>query len=76
MSRGKLWLIFLFLIIIVLMGGYVFFRQTGGLGLSRVVWHYLFRDLPDKKYSWQDFTERGANALFKTSEVSKTSEVC
>jgi hypothetical protein len=41
-------------------GGYVFFIQTGGKGLSRVTWHYFLRDLPDKKYSWQDFTERGA----------------
>lgn len=60
MSRGKWWLAVIVLIVTILVGGYVFFIQTGGKGLSRVTWHYFLRDLPDKKYSWQDFTERGA----------------
>ncbi|MBK6648172.1 MAG: hypothetical protein IPG44_20915 [Anaerolineales bacterium] len=47
------------LLIALLLGGYVFFVKTGGMGLSRVTWHYFFRDLPDKKYSWQEFTDRG-----------------
>ena len=60
MSRGKWWLIGFVLMVTILAGGYVFFVKTGGLGLSRITWHYFFRDIPDKKYSWQDFTERGA----------------
>lgn len=60
MSKGRRWLIGFALIVTILAGGYVFFVKTGGLGLSRVVWHYFLRDLPDKQYSWQDFTERGA----------------
>jgi len=40
---------------------YVFFALTGGHGLSRVVWHYFFRELPNKQYSWHDFTDRGAS---------------
>lgn len=60
MSRGKWWLALLFLIMLVLVGGGVFFIKTGGVGLSRVVWNYLLRDIPDKKYSWRDFTDRGA----------------
>lgn len=37
-----------------------FFYRTGGAGLARVVWHYLFRNIPDKEYSWADFRDRGA----------------
>lgn len=46
---------------VVLVASYVFFALTGGHGLSRVVWHYFIRDLPDKKYSWREFGERGAS---------------
>lgn len=60
MSRGRWWLAVIILFITVLAGGYVFFVKTGGVGLARVTWHYFFRDIPDKKYSWQDFTDRGA----------------
>lgn len=59
MSRGGRWLVVLVLIVAILAGGYVFFVKTGGLGLARVTWYYFLRDIPDKKYSWQDFTERG-----------------
>lgn len=60
MSRGKLLGIGLILLaIIALVGGYLFFVSTGGKGLSRVTWHYFIKDLPDKKYSWRDFTDRG-----------------
>ncbi|GMV32195.1 MAG: hypothetical protein DYG85_04195 [Chloroflexi bacterium CFX1] len=60
MSRGKVIGIGIILLIILsLISGYLFYANTGGKALSRVVWHYFFRDLPDKKYSWQDFTERG-----------------
>lgn len=62
MSRGKLWGIGLtLLVIIALVGGYLFFVSTGGKGLSRVAWHYFIKNLPDKKYSWQDFIDRGPN---------------
>ncbi|MCK6585437.1 MAG: hypothetical protein L6Q49_20240 [Anaerolineales bacterium] len=48
------------LIVTILAGGGIFFVMTGGVGLSRVTRHYFFRDLPNKQYSWQDFTDRGA----------------
>jgi hypothetical protein len=49
------------LVILALLGGYFFYARTGGVALSRVVWHYLIRDLPDKKYSWSEFRDRGVN---------------
>lgn len=60
MTRGRRWLIGFVFFVTILAGGYVFFVKTGGLGLSRVTWHYFLRDLPDKKYGLQDFTDRGA----------------
>lgn len=46
------------LIVVVLMG--VGFFYTGGVGLVRLYQNYLSQDIPDKKYTWQDFTDRGA----------------
>jgi hypothetical protein len=45
---------------VVLVASYVFFACTGGHGLSRVVWHYFFREIPNKQYSVLDFIDRGA----------------
>lgn len=59
MSRRGWWLLAFVLIMTILVGSYIFFVKTGGLGLYRVVRYYLFQDLADKKYSWQDFTDRG-----------------
>ena len=36
------------------------FYYTGGLGLVRLYRNYLSQDITDKKYGWQDFTDRGA----------------
>lgn len=36
------------------------FYYTGGLGLVRLYLNYLSQDIADKKYGWQDFTDRGA----------------
>jgi hypothetical protein len=60
MTKARWWGIGIFFVIVLtLIGGYLFYVNTGGNALSRVVWHYFIPDLPDKKYSWQDFTERG-----------------
>lgn len=59
---GKGWMIgVLILIAALLFAGYFFYAKTGGNGLTRVVWHYFIRDLPDKKYDWRDFTDRGVD---------------
>lgn len=60
MSYWKLLLAVLLFILVVASSsvGY-FFYSTGGNGLTRVVLHYLIRDLPDKQYSWRDFTDQG-----------------
>lgn len=36
------------------------FYYTGGVGLVRLYRHYLTQDIPDKKYTWEDFADRGA----------------
>ncbi|MEN9564161.1 MAG: hypothetical protein RIR73_2405, partial [Chloroflexota bacterium] len=36
------------------------FYYTGGIGLVRLYRNYLSQDIADKKYSWQDFRDRGA----------------
>jgi hypothetical protein len=61
MSRGKLLGIGLLMVVLALLGGYLFYIKTGGVALSKVVWHYFIRDLPDKKYSWREFRDRGVN---------------
>lgn len=48
----------IFLTLVVLLG--VAFYYTGGVGLVRLYQNYLSQDIPDKKYTWQDFTDRGA----------------
>lgn len=54
--RGlKIWLGTIFTLIFSLGVFVSFFYFTGGAGLSRIVFNYLIPDLPDKKYSWQDF---------------------
>ncbi|GAB1471317.1 hypothetical protein MASR2M66_21950 [Chloroflexota bacterium] len=45
---------------VALISFYVFFALTGGHALSRVVWHHFLREIPNKEYSWRDFTDRGA----------------
>lgn len=46
-------------IAVTLLGGF-FFWWSGGLSLVRLSREYLAKDIPDKKYNWQDFTDRGA----------------
>lgn len=63
MGRKKAWGVAFFAIAVALSAVIgIFYVQTGGSGLSRVIWYYFLRDIPDKKYSWQDFTDRGARA--------------
>lgn len=60
MSYGKPWWIaFLFILVSASSSAGYFFYTTGGNGLARVIAYYLIRDLPDKEYSWRDFTDRG-----------------
>lgn len=59
MNRGRVGIALLGLVIVLLVTG-GFFVATGGMGLARVAWYYLWREIPDKKYSWQDFSDRGA----------------
>lgn len=52
-------------IVLIVFGLVVFavlglFLLTGGVGLVRLYQNYLSKNIPDKKYSWQDFTDRGA----------------
>ena len=61
MSYWKLlWLILLFLLVVASSYISFFFYSTGGSGLTRVIVHYLIQDLPNKEYSWQDFTDQGS----------------
>lgn len=39
--------------------GYSYYAATGGNGLTRVVFYYLIRNIPDKQYDWRDFTDQG-----------------
>ena len=39
------------------------FLTTGGIGLVRLYQNYLSQDIPDKKYSGQDFTNRGPREM-------------
>lgn len=61
MNRGKLLGVGLLVVVFIVIGGLFFFVMTGGNALTRVAWNYLIKDLPDKKYSWVDFTDRGIN---------------
>lgn len=51
----------LVILAIALAGG--FFWWSGGLSLVRLYREYLTKDIPDKKYSWQDFTDRGPREM-------------
>ena len=63
MSKGKLAIVvFLAVLMVSAAAGYSYYATTGGSGLTRVIFHYLIRNLPDKEYSWRDFTDRGATA--------------
>lgn len=42
-----------------------YFYRSGGAGLARVVWYNLLRDIPDKKYGWGDFIDRGSRQEIK-----------
>ena len=60
MSKGKLALVVFLAVLMVSAGaGYAFYATTGGNGLTRITFHYLIRNLPDKQYSWRDFTDQG-----------------
>lgn len=48
---------------VVLLFGVWLFDYTGGVGLVRLYRNYLSQDIPDKKYSWQDFTDRGSREM-------------
>jgi hypothetical protein len=36
-----------------------YFYTSGGAGLTRIVINYLIPNLPDKRYTWDDFRYRG-----------------
>lgn len=59
MSYGKLWWISFSFVLVVASSSVAFFYLTGGNGLARITAYYLIRDLPDKQYSWRDFTDQG-----------------
>lgn len=50
------------LIVFVVMATWLFVT-TGGVGLFRVYRNYLSQDIPDKKYSYVDFTDRGPREM-------------
>jgi hypothetical protein len=56
-KRGVLIGVFIFMVVVLVGIG---FYYTGRVGLVRLYRNYLSQDIVDKKYSWQDFTERGA----------------
>lgn len=60
MSYWKLLLVVLLFILVVASSsvGY-FFYSTGGNGLTRIITYYLIQNLPNKQYSWRDFTDQG-----------------
>lgn len=60
MSR-KRWVLISLLILLVLALMGAGFYYSGGVGLVRLYQHYLSQDIADKKYSWRDFTDRGAS---------------
>ena len=37
-----------FLVVISLTAGYIYYSKTGGRGLTRVIFYYFFRNIPDK----------------------------
>ena len=61
MKYGKGILIVFSIIIVGLISFAIFFSQTGGNGLYRIVINYLIPNLPENKYSWGDFMDRGVD---------------
>lgn len=59
--RGKrgVFIGLLILIVVALVG--IGFYYSGGVGIIRLYRFYLSQDIPDKKYTWQDFADRGAS---------------
>jgi hypothetical protein len=73
-KRGVLIGVVLLSLITLLVVG---FYYTGGVGLIRLYRNYLSQDIPDKKYSWQDFTERGnGQGIWKISSDSHLEGDC
>lgn len=51
-------------VLLVILGVLVWtFLAGGGIGLVRLYKNYLSQELPDKKYGWQDFTDRGPREM-------------
>lgn len=63
MSRTKKIIIGVAIFIVILVGLMWGFLNTGGIGLVRLYQNYLSQDIPDKKYSWSDFTDRGPREM-------------
>lgn len=54
------WLVGGFISLFVVAGAVgIGFYMTGGSSLVNTYNNYLDKDIPDKKYSWDDFTDRG-----------------
>lgn len=51
--------VFFFILIVVVVG----FWFTGGKSLVLAYKNYLSQDIPDKQYSWTDFTDRGPREM-------------
>jgi hypothetical protein len=51
------WGLIVLIILSVVVAG---FWMSGGHSLVNLYRNYLSQDMPDKKYSWNDFSERGA----------------
>jgi hypothetical protein len=52
-----------FIVLLPLLGFVLVFFLTGGRSLVNLYRNYLSQDIPDKKYTWQDFAERGDDGL-------------
>lgn len=53
----------MFIVLLPLLVFVLVFFMTGGGSLVRLYLNYLTQDIPDKKYTWQDFAERGEDKL-------------
>lgn len=51
------------LVALVMLGVAGFFVWSGGLAIVRLYREYLSQDIADKKYSYQDFTDRGPKEM-------------
>lgn len=59
MAIARRILIWIFLTLLLVGAGVWGFLSTGGIGLVRLYQNYLSQDIPDKQYTWRDFTDRG-----------------